>query len=300
VITESNILRKALIAVCCTVLYSGAACEENELSFDIPHGHYERLAAADLEFEIEISCNFIIDAAYHGEGWNPMVGILLSSESDLDEDDYGHVARLYAAQFDDEQGWRHEFEVSGDKGRDSRIVAHATTSATVLPLTLTWSPERNVSYLVGDDEDNTTTVDVSNLNLVSLRIHVSGVKGKAACEGFKPADSTSAVVADKLEIGFAAHAVDILMSVLALVVSAVLVLRLRFYGFLLGFVLFIGLSYARVELRYIMNSNWEGGITDIMSLIGSMVIAVFWCGAFLLGRLAYDRRKKKVENNGST
>ena len=298
--TESNILRKALIAVCCTVLYSGAACQENELFFDIPHGHYERLAAAELEFEIEISCNFIIDTAYHGEGWNPMVGILLSSESDLDEDDYGHWARLYAGQFDDEQGWRHEFEVSGDEGRDSRIVAHTATSATVLPLTLTWSPERHVSYLVGDDKDNTATVDVSHLNLVSLSVNVSGVKGKAACEGLKPVESTSAVVADKSEVGFAAQAVDTLMTVLALVLSAMLVSRLRFSGFLLGVFLFIGLSFARVELRYIMISNWEGGIADIMSLWGSMVIAVFWCGAFPLGRLASDWRKKKVENNGST
>jgi hypothetical protein len=298
--TESNILRKALIAVCCTVLCSGAGCAENELSFDIPTGRFRELAAVELASEIEISCNFMIDTVYHGEGGRPMVGILLSSDSDSGEFDYNYVAKLVAYHLDDEQGWLYEYGIIGDEDRDSRIVARTATSATVLPLTLTWSPERHVSYLVGDDKDNTVTVDVSHLNQVSLRIQVFGVKGKAACEGLKPVDATSPVVADKMEVGFAAQAVDILMSGLALFISAVLVLRLRFFGFLLGSILFIGLSFARVELRYIMTSNWEGGVTDIMSLIGSMVVAVFWCGAFLLGRLVFDWRKKKVENNGST
>jgi len=291
--TESDILRNALIAVCCTFLYSGAACDENDFYFDIPNGQFEKLALVKLASEIEISCNFIIEAAYHGEGRLPMVGILLVASN-------GGVATLYAFQYDDGQGWRHEFRMPGDGGRASSAGADTDTSATVLPLTLTWSPERYVSYLIGDDENNRSTVDATHLNLQSLRVHVSGVKGKAVCEGLNPVDRTSEVVADKTEVGFAAQAVDTSMTVLALVLSAMLVSRLRFSGFLLGVVLFIGLSYARVELRYIMNSNWEGGITDIMSLFGSMVIAVFWCGAFLLGRLASDWRKKKVENNDST
>ena len=95
-----------------------------------------------------------------------------------------------------------------------------------------------------------------------------------------------------MEVSFAAQIVDVLMTLLALFVSAVLILRFRFLGALLAIVSFYLLSVGRVELRYIMIPNWEGGITDAASLIGGIVLGVAWCSALLVGKLVYDWRRK--------
>jgi hypothetical protein len=100
-----------------------------------------------------------------------------------------------------------------------------------------------------------------------------------------------------VEVSFAAQAVDALITAFALLLSGILIARLRFIGVLLGFASFIGLSIGRIELRYIMNPDWEGGIADSISLLGSVVLGVVWCAAILLAKLIYDWRRKKAEGD---
>ena len=100
-----------------------------------------------------------------------------------------------------------------------------------------------------------------------------------------------------MEVSFPAQLVDILMSLLALFVTAVVILRYRFLGAFLGGIAYYYITIGRLELRYIMTPNWEGGITDAMSGLQGLIVGAIWCAVFLFGRLAYDWRRKVRQSN---
>ena len=81
--------------------------------------------------------------------------------------------------YQEEKGGR--FTIIETDEHYTQIVAVPERSDTVLRLTLVRTVEGTFLYLVGNDQENTSVVDVSRLAMMSWSVIASGIKGSAFC-----------------------------------------------------------------------------------------------------------------------
>ena len=83
---------------------------------------------------------------------------------------------------------------------------------------------------------------------------------------------------------------DIAVPVLGALISALLVLRWGWRGFIGGFFVFWFFCYLRLELLYYFEPERDSGVLDAAVItILSPALSFVWCFAFLLGRFVYRR-----------
>ena len=157
-------------------------------SFDVPPDFYSTFLSGALTFDAVISCFFAVDTVSTESGSTPSIGLSFSSDDSEDDGEFVPIVRLWAFPEKLEQGqvWRyrltiHHGEDSPGEYRQSEIRIQRTESESVLPMMLFWNNQDYALFLVGDDIDYLSTLDVSHLDLVSWEVYASGAKGKARC-----------------------------------------------------------------------------------------------------------------------
>ncbi len=157
-------------------------------SFDSSARIYTTLLSGDLTSDVLISCRFAVDTVVSDSGSTPSVGLSFSSDDPKDDGEYVPIVRLWAFPEEHEQQrkWRykltiHHGEDSPGEYRQSVIAIPNTSSDSILPMMLIWHDQNYAQFLVGDDTENMSAIDVSQLELVSWEVYASGAKGETTC-----------------------------------------------------------------------------------------------------------------------
>ncbi len=150
-------------------------------SFDVAVGRVQVLHSGELPGIQIINCRFSIDDYRNTKDTYASVALMFTSADPRKYDVDAYLVRLAAYRHEDDDGWRHEFTLTGPDDRDSRIVAHTGTTDTIPPMWLIKAEYPKVTYVIGDSDIDVSQVDVSDYPVVSWQIVAIGVKGESRC-----------------------------------------------------------------------------------------------------------------------
>ena len=150
-------------------------------AFDVAFGEVQILHSGTLIGKQIINCRFSIDEYRNTEERFASVALMLTSSEPAKYDLRAYLLRLAAYRYEDDDGWRHEFTMTGPDDRHSRIVAHTGTTDDIPPMWLIKDKNPRVTYVVGRTDIDVSQIDVSDYPVASWQIVAIGVKGESRC-----------------------------------------------------------------------------------------------------------------------
>ena len=92
------------------------------------------------------------------------------------------------------------------------------------------------------------------------------------------------------------YVIDIGVLLLGAIVSAFVVLRWNWLGAIVGFFVFWGFCYLRLEGLYFLDPERENGVLDA-AFIGIVApgLGFVWCSGFLLARFVFQRLRSRFD-----
>ena len=92
------------------------------------------------------------------------------------------------------------------------------------------------------------------------------------------------------------HIIDIGMLILAASLSAFISYRWKYYGFIVGVIIFWALGILRMEALMLVDTEYEPGVLGAAwVLIVGWVLGAIWCLPFTIGKVIALRKQKKHE-----
>lgn len=150
-------------------------------TFDVAVGEVQVLHSGKLSGAKIIYCRFSIDEYRNTKDTFASVALMFTSADPGKYDVNAYLVRLAAYQFQEDDGWRHEFTMTGPDDRDSRIVSYTGKTDLIPPMLLVKAEHPKVTYVVGDTDIDVSDVDVSNYPVTSWQIVAIGLKGESRC-----------------------------------------------------------------------------------------------------------------------
>lgn len=170
---------KILVIGLLIIIPVGEARSDDD-SFDVESGSVRTMYSGALAPGTLIECEFLIEEAYFGDKWLPMLAISFDA---IDQPDVESLLiKLHASRSSNEEGWRHEVLINKSEGRDSDISAYTGETNTVLPMHLWLTDDQYVVFFVGDEEYDMSSIDVSSYSLTRWKVLASGVTGSGDCD----------------------------------------------------------------------------------------------------------------------
>jgi hypothetical protein len=150
-------------------------------AFDVDVGEVQILHSGNLSGVQIINCRFSIDEYKNTQDTFASVALIFTSADPGKYDVNAYLVRLAAYRFEEDDGWRHEFTMTGPDDRDSRIVSYTGKTVLIPPMWLIKAEHPKVTYVVGDTNIDVSEVDASNYSVTSWQIVAIGVKGESRC-----------------------------------------------------------------------------------------------------------------------
>ena len=150
-------------------------------TFDVAFGEVQVLHSGKLSGPQDINCRFRIDDYRNTQDTFASVALMFTSSDPTEYDVGAYLVRLAAYRHGDDNGWRHEFTLTGPDDRHSRIVAHTGLTDGIPSMWLTKTEDPKVNYVVGNTDIDVSVVDISDYPVTSWQIVAIGVKGESRC-----------------------------------------------------------------------------------------------------------------------